>query len=67
VSCSRPGRTGEVQIGQPSGAAMTCTFPPWRRGDAVTSLRLIDVLDGEIDDSEAALRRESHEYRRPIA
>lgn len=29
VSCSRPGRTGETQIGQPSGVAMTCTFPPW--------------------------------------
>ncbi len=24
-------RTGEVQIGQPSGAAMTCTLPPWAR------------------------------------
>lgn len=29
VSCSRPGRTGETRIGQPSGTAMTCTFPPW--------------------------------------
>src|SRR3712207_4449092 len=29
VSCSRPGHTAEVQIGQPSGAAMTCTLPPW--------------------------------------
>src|SRR3954466_14014918 len=29
VSCSRLGRTGEVHSGQPSGAAMTCTLPPW--------------------------------------
>jgi hypothetical protein len=29
VSCSRPGRTGETQIGQPSGAEMTWTLPPW--------------------------------------
>jgi hypothetical protein len=41
VPCSRPGRTGETQIGQPSGVVMTCTFPPWclcfpvRGGEAV--------------------------------
>src|SRR3954466_5251930 len=29
VSCSRPGRTGEVQIGQPSGVVRTWTLPPW--------------------------------------
>ena len=29
VSCSRPGRTGEVHNGQPSGAVMTWMFPPW--------------------------------------
>jgi hypothetical protein len=29
VSCPRPGRTGETQIGQPSGAEMTWTLPPW--------------------------------------
>lgn len=29
VSCSRPGRTPEVQIGQPSAAVITCTLPPW--------------------------------------
>jgi NAD(P)-dependent dehydrogenase (short-subunit alcohol dehydrogenase family) len=28
VSCSRPGRTSEVQIGQPSGTVMTRTLPP---------------------------------------
>jgi hypothetical protein len=28
VSCSRPGRTGEVQIGQPSGTVTTYTLPP---------------------------------------
>ena len=28
VPCSRPGRTGGVQIRQPSGAAMTYTSPP---------------------------------------
>src|SRR6266480_5890791 len=29
VSCSRPGRTGEVHSGQPSGAVITWMFPPW--------------------------------------
>ena len=29
VSCSRPGRTCEVQSGQPSGAVMTWMLPPW--------------------------------------
>jgi len=28
VSCSRPGRTGEVHSGQPSGAETTWMFPP---------------------------------------
>jgi transposase len=35
---------------------------PWA-GDVVAALRLIDVLDGEIDDCEAALRREGAEHR----
>lgn len=29
MSCSRPGRTSETHSGQPSGAEMTCTLPPW--------------------------------------
>ena len=35
---------------------------PWA-GDVVAALRLIDILDGEIDDCEAALRREGAEHR----
>src|SRR5918911_863641 len=35
---------------------------PWA-GDVVAALRLIDVLDGEIDDCEAALRREGATHR----
>jgi transposase len=35
---------------------------PWA-GDVVAALRLIEVLDGEIDDCEAALRREGAEHR----
>jgi transposase len=34
---------------------------PWA-GDVTAALRLIDVLDGEIDDCEAALRREGAEH-----
>src|SRR5438309_7510916 len=34
---------------------------PWA-GDVVAALRLIDTLDGEIDDCEAALRREGAEH-----
>lgn len=29
MSCSRPGRTGEVHSGQPSGAHTTWMLPPW--------------------------------------
>lgn len=29
MPCSRPGRTWEVQSGQPSGAVTTWIFPPW--------------------------------------
>jgi transposase len=35
---------------------------PWA-GDVVAALRLIDILDGEIDEVEAALRREGAEHR----
>jgi transposase len=35
---------------------------PWA-GDVVAALRLIDLLDGEIDEVEAALRREGAEHR----
>ncbi len=35
---------------------------PWA-GDVVAALRLIDILDGEIDDCEAALRREGADHR----
>jgi transposase len=35
---------------------------PWA-GDVVAALRLIDVLNGEIDDCEAALRREGADHR----
>ena len=35
---------------------------PWA-GDVVAALRLIDVLNGEIDDCEAALRREGATHR----
>src|ERR687889_1636000 len=35
---------------------------PWA-GDVSAALRLIEVLDGEIDDCEAALRREGAEHR----
>src|SRR3954470_3322762 len=35
---------------------------PWA-GDVVAALRLIDILDGEIDDCQAALRREGADHR----
>src|SRR4051794_38083060 len=35
---------------------------PWA-GDVVAALRLIDILDGEIDEVEAALRREGADHR----